>query len=285
MRLFILLCFPLITSAQRNYSGFIVDKITGQRISYATVGLIKQNIGVSADEQGAFSIHSSFDKEDSLRISSVGYKQAVLPVSEWVNGKIVALQQKLSVLGEVVISADRQKQAFTLNRFGHCSWHTYSIGLETIYQLAQRFEAPEEGMQLTELELCKDRSESVFRLRIYDVDSLSQGPSIDLVDSLIEIRSGEKHVKVNLEKYNIVIPRKRFFVAIEWLFIPFNEQLETDKIEGKKRYYTLYKPALRFVKNRNAIQGNVWQLHFNGKWSEIYASSQDHNFQITAKLR
>ena len=285
MRLLLLLFFPLITIGQKNCEGFIVDKITGNRIPYATVGLIKENKGVSADEQGVFSINSSFPKIDSLRISSVGYKTQVLPVSEWANGSVIALEQEPGLLGEVVVSANRQKQIYTLNSFRHCSSNWYQLGPETFYQIAQRFEAPQPGMQLTDLELCKDQSASIFRLRMYDVDSVNQGPSRDLADTVIEIRSREKHIRVDLEKYNIIIPGKGFFVAVEWLFIPFNEEQEKFKVRGRKSVHILYKPFIRYVTNRNTPKGNVWLQHFNGKWAEIYASCQNQNFQITIKLR
>ncbi|MBY0349173.1 MAG: carboxypeptidase-like regulatory domain-containing protein [Hydrotalea flava] len=262
-----------------------MDKTTGKGIPYATVGLIKENKGVSADEQGVFSINSSFPKLDSLRISSVGYETQVLPSWGWINGTIVELKQKESLLEEVVISSNPQTQAYTLNAFGRCSSNWYRTGLNTINQLAQLFDAPKAGMQLTELEICKDPSESIFRIRIYDVGSTYQFPTADLVDTIIDVKSSESHVRIDLENYNIVIPKKSFFIAIEWLFIPFNEQREKVKRNKRKTEWTYYKPALRYVDNRNAKLGIIWTLRFDGKWYKKPPSSQDFNFQITAKLR
>ena len=199
-------------------------------------------------------------------------------------GKPIELLQAGSLLKEIVIS-NKPKKNYTLNHYGHCSSNTYSIGRETIYQLAQLFEAPEQGLQLTQLELCKDRSESLFRLRVYDVDSASGTPSKDLVDSVIEVRSNEKYIQVNVESHGILIPGKKFFVAIEWLFIPSNEIIEEWKIQGKKAPHTTFKPIIRWVKDKNVKKGNVWRLHFNGGWSEMNSSWQDNNFQITATLK
>jgi hypothetical protein len=255
----------LITTGQKNCEGFIIDKVTGNRIPYATVGLIKENKGVSANGQGAFSINALLPKVDSLRISSVGYKTMMLPVSEWANGGTVALEQTPSLLREVIISTNQEKRVYTLNRFRSCSWNTFGTGLKAIYQLAQRFEAPEQWMQLTDLELCKDQGESIFRIRIYDIDSASQAPSKDLVDTVIEITSSEKHVQVNLEQYHIIIPSKNFFVAIEWLFVPFNEEFREENRNGRKTGHVYYRPFIRWVTNRKAKEGNVWLLHFDGK--------------------
>lgn len=284
MRLLIFLLCPLTMIAQKNCTGFVVDKITGAGIPYATVGLIRENIGVSANEQGAFRINSSLPKVDSLRISSVGYEPQVLAVSEWVNEGTVALRQKVGLLKDVVISSNRQRQIYSLNEFRRCSWNWYMTGLNTVNQLAQLFEAPKPQMQLTELELCKDPSESLFRIRVYDVDLIYGYPAKDLVDTVIEVRSRESHVRIDLESYHIVIPGKTFFVAVEWLFIPFNEQIEKVKRNGKKIDWMYYKPVMRFVSNRNLKHGAVWILRFDGKWHNS-PSDQNHNFQITTKLR
>jgi len=285
MRLFVLLLCPLITIGQKECNGFVLDKITGNKVPYATVGLTKENRGVSANAEGAFSINASFPQVDCLRVSSVGYVTQVLPVASWVNGKVVELRQETALLKEVVVVPNQKKQIYSLNKFSRCSWNSYHIGLETIYQLAQRFEAPREGMQLVELELCKDPSETVFRLRIYDIDSLSQSPFQDRADSVIEVRSSESHMRIDLEKYHVFIPGKSFFVAIEWLFVPLNEEQEKVKRSGRTTVHVFYKPFLRWVTNRNLKKGKVWRLNFNGKWSEIPRSNQDYNFQITTKLR
>jgi len=272
----------LITVGQKTYNGFVVDKNTGMGISYATIGLIKENKGVSANEQGAFSIHSSSNSLDSLRISSVGYETQILSLSEWKNGRIIQLQETSTLLKDIIVTTNRSKH--TLNKFNRCSWNSFQVGLEAIYQLAQRFEAPIEGMQLLELELCKDPAESIFRLRIYDIDSTTKGPGKDLADTVIEVKSKESYVRIDMEKSYIIIPGKSYFVAIEWLFIPYNIEEQKVKRNGKKTIRIFYKPFIRWRNNDNTIPGFVWQLEFNGKWaSRKY--SQNYNFQISTTLR
>jgi hypothetical protein len=284
MKLVVILFLPLITFGQKNCSGFIVETISGNIIPYATVGLTRENKGASANEDGAFSIISSFPQVDSLRISSVGYKTLIVAVSAWMNGGVVALQPEMRVLKNVIVSTGRQKKGYTLNEFGHCSWNWFQVGLKAVNQLAQRFEAPQHDMQLTELELCKDQLESIFRIRIYDLDSTCQCPSTDLANKVIEVRSKESHVRINLENYKIFIPGKSFFVAIEWLFIPFNAEHYSRKIDGRKTDWTYYKPEIRYVRNRNEKPLHVWELGFNGRWFTA-STFQDKNFQITAELR
>lgn len=284
MKQLLLLFLPLISFGQRNISGNIVDKTTGKGIPYATVGLIKQNKGISTNEQGAFAITSFFPKVDSLRISSIGYETLVVQVSDWVNGKVVEISPEVNMLDRVVISLNHSKKVYTLNKFGRCSWNWHQVGLETFSQLAQRFDAPGKNMQLIGLDLCKDPLESIFRIRIYDMDSITQGPFHDLVDTIIEVRSKGSKVHINLENHHIIIPGKSFFVAIEWIFISSNEELQKMKKKGKTTYSTYYKPFIKFVYNKEQEAINLWRLEFNGKWTEAIFL-KDYNFQITTTLR
>ena len=283
MRVVLLILFlPLITLGQKKCEGIVVDKSTGNKIPFATVALVKSNKGVSANEHGRFSIYSSM-KEDSILITSVGYVPVLYAVSKWINGTTVALEQRATNLREVIVSTREKKQIHPINQFGNCSLNWYYIGFETMYQLAQRFDAPEEGMRLSELAICKDATASIFRIRIYDVDSTCNCPSRDLVDSVIEVRSTDSRVNLNLEKFDVVIPGKSFFVAIEWVFIQSNEERQKIKRGNKKVEQVFYRPALRFVKRNQP--NRIWLLNFNGRWTEISSYEKDYNFQISPKMR
>lgn len=280
MKMLIILLMPLIAFGQKNCSGIIVNGNTGIGIPYATVGLLWTNTGVSANEKGEFTINVSSSKIDSLRITSVGYETLILPQVECKNGAVIKLKQVINLLEEVKVS-NKTNKVYTLNQFKRCSWNSYRTGLNATYQLAQRFKTPKQGMQLTEIELCKDPAESIFRIRVYDINSECQCPSNDLADTIIEVRSQESHVKVDLESFNIFIPGPEFFVSIEWLFIPFNE--EQEKLNRGKATFIYYRPAIKYVQDRNLRQGYLWKLGFNGRWSQ---TNLDHyNFQITTKLR
>ena len=283
MKFLALLFIPIATYSQTTCQGFIIEKGTGHKIPYANIGLVKQNTGVNADAHGRFSI-TSLLKGDSLRISCVGYEPQTYPAVDWKNGSMAALQPKSGSLREVIVAVNTDKKPYTLNRFAHCSWNWFQIELHTIYQLAQRFDAPKTGMQLQNLELCKDPAESIFRIHVYDIDSACQCPSSDLADTIIEVRSKESHVRIDLEDYVVTIPGKTFFVAVEWLFIPFNERREKEKRSGRRVTATYYNPAIRFVESRNTKPGNSWQLGFNGSWAQE-SFYRDDNYQITVTLK
>ena len=80
---------------------------------------------------------------------------------------------------------------------------------------------------------------------------------------------------IDLEKYDIILPEKDFFVAIEWIKIPYNESKMKIKYNGKKIIQTQYSPSI-FFKERNDNSSDfinpldIWQLTYQGKWIKFF---------------
>ena len=77
-------------------------------IPFAAVGIIKKNIGTTSTMEGTFSfIVSSNELEDSLEISSIGYKTFKIKVKDYINKKvkIVRLTEQLTQLDEVIVKS------------------------------------------------------------------------------------------------------------------------------------------------------------------------------------
>lgn len=226
MRKLLFLLLPICASAQKTYTGTIVNQRTNDKIPFATVGLIKENIGTNADEAGNFTLISKAGKpNDSLIISSVGYETLKLALVSFSN-PVIPLQEKQGYLKEVTVTA-RQKWIYeTLSKTGECGISAVtSNGAQT--QIARIFHAPVENAILSQVWICKtnpffENHKTIFRLRVYDMDTLTKGPAHELCDQVIEIKTSAKTVTVDIEQYKIHIPRD-FFVAIEWLRIPYNE--------------------------------------------------------------
>ena len=78
-----LLFFCLIATqffAQTTIKSRVVNAQNTEGIAYAAVGLVKENIGISTDENGYFELISN-EKDDSLMISCVGYLVVKISVS------------------------------------------------------------------------------------------------------------------------------------------------------------------------------------------------------------
>jgi hypothetical protein len=267
MRLLIIfICFSFFSFGQSELKGKIIDKKIKAAIPFATVGLVKENIGTNADEQGNFILVSQHQfANDSLIISCVGYETVRMPFDKYSLATPIELIERVTQLKEVTVLANHKWKSTTLNDFSGCGNHTLTTN-GTQSQAAQHFLAPVENSILTEVEICTGVGpfyfkRSRFRIRVYDMDSISKAPSSDLSDEVIEINSTGKHETADLEKYNIHIPHRDFFIAVEWLKIPDNiERQESNAVSD-----TLYRPHIGFKESVNN-SGEVWSLYYNNTW-------------------
>jgi hypothetical protein len=154
-------------------------------------------------------------------------------------------------------------------------------------QLAQKFEAPVDGVVLNHIYVQRlafvlnhgdymdlhqydftDLEHTKFRLRFYDVDPATGGPGKDLCDKLVEISStDQKQLNINLNNYNIIIPHKTFYIAIEWMRDYFNVGKVEDYSTKEYRYKTsiIYKPSIGISPN-TGNKLNIWALNFAYQW-------------------
>ena len=115
-------------------------------------------------------------------------------------------------------------------------------------------------------------------------------PAADLCNEVIEVNSDKRIVIINLEKYHIHTGQY-FFVAVEWLIIPYNEHRfkATNEETGVKSEYVEYKPYLHGKHFTGKVSlylpGNsspVWMLNYADKWMAL---PMFENVGIGAKVK
>ena len=274
----IMILLPFYAIGQHTLEGRVSDKTDSSGISYATIALMKSNTGINADVNGKFILTTqNLKQHDTLIISSVGYEMLKISMDDLPADMNFRLAQKQTTLNEVLINTRREWIYTVLNKFGNCGTHYYSA-TDYISQLAQHFHSDTGNYVLGEVEICKyaiaiiDPDKCIFRLRIYGMDPATGAPAADLTDSIIEVKTDERRTSINLEKYKINIPVHDFYIAVEWLKIPYNASREKMKINGKKTYYTDYSPLIcckdflrSDIYHRPASPG-VWIKDYTGRW-------------------
>lgn len=291
MRILLLLLFPFMVSAQSMLSGWVVDAKTKQPVAFATVGLIRANSGVTATEAGQFTIGTVQSLlKDTLVVSCVGYQTKKVAVKDLSGDSIrIELDAYVQELTPVVVGK-RDWNYVRLNEYSGCGNSSIgSSGYAT--QLAQRFSAPKAGAMLHRIQLCRFSiallvpEKTVFRLRVYDIDSLTGAPGADLCKRTIEVKTNKRTVIVDLDSLQIMIPRKEFFIAVEWLKLPINMDSRQMKMaDGKRVSYTSYRPSLYFS-NVQTPEVNYWQQSYDGKWREMPKLSGKTNLAMMAIVK
>ena len=106
--LFLFICFSFYSYSQSRIviEGSVVDEYELE-IPFASVGIIKKNIGVTSTEDGTFSfIVSNNELDDLLEISSIGFETYKIKIKDFIYGnKKITLKEKVSALEGVVVSA------------------------------------------------------------------------------------------------------------------------------------------------------------------------------------
>ena len=106
----LILCFlSLNFLAAQNLliDGSIIDD-NDFEIPFAAVGILKKNIGTTSTIEGTFSfIVSPNEIEDSLEISSIGFKTFKIKVKDYIDKKVktIRLSEQLTQLDEVIVKA------------------------------------------------------------------------------------------------------------------------------------------------------------------------------------
>jgi hypothetical protein len=278
---FFLFFFPLLSIGQIVHEGVVINKQTKENIQFATVRKVLENIGTSANENGKFSFMSKSLPNDTLIISSVGYVTTKFPVSQLPENLIFELNPYYSSLNNVLVRND-YKNTPTINQFSNCGFDTYTTN-GWIKQIAQLFQVQENNCLLSEINICTGGGKSIFRLKIYDKDTLSGKPSRDLLDTVLEINTSKRNIDFNLEKYNIIIPGKSFFVVIEWLFISENSYNEKTKMNGTIISFKKYRPNISIKSNKNNSSFiETWILGKDGRW---LPALENKVFLISAKVK
>ncbi|MEO7444598.1 MAG: carboxypeptidase-like regulatory domain-containing protein [Ferruginibacter sp.] len=268
MKIFIcLILFFNVCKAQSSLSGNIINNETKEPVPYVSIALLKQNKGTNSDQNGKFSISNSVI-EDTILFSSVGYNSLKMSVKSLEPGIIIELAPLISELDKIILDRSYNK-TIRLNDFYTCGINYLTTKVSA--QVAQLFRCPISNSILSSVTICKSGADAIFRLRIYDVDSTTNLPGKDLSDSLIEINSGKRHTVVNLEPYKIHINSDRFFIAIEWLMIPFNENHEKRDFSAEN---ISYNPLVALRKNKNMdLEETTYLKDFHQKWYKMRLGS------------
>lgn len=273
---FLLSFIPVIAFGQQSHK--VVNANTKDPVPYATVGFKNAKMWLTSDEKGDFMLDIDAHANDTLFISSVGYKPLKIAVSNILN--FIELEENSMSLKEVRLHSGKMQNEVRLNEFANCG-NDLSSTTGYITQVAKFFEAPVENAMLTDVYVCTSGGSATFRLRVYAMDTLTKAPSYDLIDTVVQIKTSKRRIHIPLESYHVYLQEKEFFVAIEWLKIPENEY----KTKFKNEILTTYMPYLSTKpisqKFKNNFRPNM-QLDFFGNWQK-YDLEKDLKLSVRLK--
>lgn len=209
--------------AQKSIKGKVLNFSDKKPLSFVTIALAHQHRGYTSDKDGNFEIPSQFaGKNDTLIISSVGYRTIRIPVSRALSQNEFWLSEETKTLDEVVVKNyvnAASEGSIAENTVYFRSWTTRRNGGEigrTIHVNSDDY-----VIDRVRLKLNSQCDTCILRLHIRE---MSRGlPDMDLLRdsvSIIATRHGfdDKYIEFDLRKYNLVVKKNRYvFVSLETL--------------------------------------------------------------------
>jgi hypothetical protein len=262
--------------------GAVADAESGEALPFASIMVLNQNLGTTADMTGHFSLKLPEDlRNDTLVVSYIGYNTKTICICE-VGSDRIHLVPKIIQL-ETFHFVPMQKKTRIINPFRVRSCfvpYTNELTRNDSFWLPFRPHEPtiealyfphhlvgNRNAFINEVWL-NTRSWSIpayFRLRVFEADE-NQKPSNDLVKEniIVEVTKKEELVKVNLEDYHLTFPENGIFIGFELMIRPENKK--TIPLPDNADSVTLYSPYLQYFRV-NKIDFTYW-LYAGGNWKE-----------------
>ncbi|WGH75826.1 carboxypeptidase-like regulatory domain-containing protein [Tenacibaculum tangerinum] len=278
MRVFLLFCFISTTIFSQTVvlKNTVIDWHTNEPVAYANISFLNENVGVSSDENGVFSLQINKQLLHSkVHISCLNYKDTIVLAST-LQSKPLKLQPKLYELEEVVISkkADRELVVDKYKRRDIRSGFSGRKG--SPWTVAKYFPYKNEyesvpflksiTVYFTSLML---RKKARFRIRLFKIDENTGEPSEDMLkeDLIVDVKKTNGKVEVDVSKLDIVFPQEGFFIGLERLHIPYNFHERTYTRNGSREKYkdTIVAPSFGAVFTKDTIF-----IKNRGKWRKHY---------------
>lgn len=245
----IILSWPCV--AQTAVRGKVLNAGTRQPIPYANIGIPNANVGTMSNQDGTFSIRipDKFDS-DSLVFSAIGFGKRKIPVGyfQFRNGGDVLLNEKITVLNDVVVSDKREK--LKVYEVGNKSVKGGVLEQDTLY--AGRSVAllidntRDQDMQFplylenVKLRILRNNLASFkFRIRLNAVDPITGAPAADLLEKSITLESTLRSGWLEFDVSDLgIIMYEPFFITFEQI----TDKNDRTKIANGYREYIRKNP-------------------------------------------
>ena len=274
----LILCFISFIS-QAQITATIKNPTDQKPIPYVNIWVENENIGVTADENGKFTIAAPSNSK--LVFNALGYDDKTLEASK-IN-EIVYLMPKVIELKEVKVInseiSERKVGSFLDENAKNSFANTSSNPL--IY--ARYFQYDTSFQKTPYLKSIKTSvfsftKKTVFNIRLYSKnDDGSPGVALTSQNILIETKKGYTSPEINITKLNIPFPENGLYVGLESLIIETNKYEMTHLLSppnskpNQKRAH--YSPNFNSVILKDSLF--TW-MYSEGKW-EIFSNNWPEN--------
>jgi hypothetical protein len=220
MRISILL-FLISYSISAQIKGVVKDSISGKPISFVNIWVQNENIGVSSEENGEFSINTT--KSKNLVFSALGYEKKIIKASD---ASIVNLNPKAFQLDEVIIAKRFETKIIEIGKSKTAIYQAFDNGPRIdvkYFPYYLKYKKTRYIKQVT-VETDSKIDDATIKIHFYSVDSNGYpGEELLTKDFITTVKKGINKNIYNISDFNLRIPKTGLFVGFEKLIIEKNK--------------------------------------------------------------
>lgn len=285
----VLVFFATLSYAQPiSFSGTVIDGHTKEPVSFASVYFARSPLGKTTDSAGRFSFVINNFKDDTLKVSFIGFEIYQLPISRLQNNQDLNIQlERGTAKGEVVIKAKwnrglflwkkimskkKQYNRYDLNNFSYEAYNKLEIDIKNFNAdkakknfILKNFSFIFDNMDST--------SEAAPFLPAYLIESLSDYAYQKNPKKFYENIKASQTKGFNNESFSKLLGVMNQNVSIYSNFVnvmdkdfisPFNDNADayyiftvpdTQVVNGGKQYHFVFRPKRP---GQNTFEGDAW---------------------------
>ncbi len=212
-------------SKELMLSGIIQDSKTKKKLDYVNIGVLNKDIGTVSNKNGLFEFKLfESNKNDTLRISMIGYKSKTLLVKNLLNKKNkihINLDEEISELDEVVITAKNWKRKVLGNKtkstfIGHVFYYE-QLGKEMGIRMNVGRRPKIVDSFNFHISYNRFSARAIFRLNMYKIENGKPTENIMRNNVLIAVDPKQTGmISTDLRDYDIVLSED-VITTLEWV--------------------------------------------------------------------
>jgi CarboxypepD_reg-like domain len=262
-RLLIVLFFVSL-SLSAQIKGIVVDQ-NNNPIAYANIWVENENIGASTEENGSFVINI-IDKNKNLIISALGFEKKTIKASE---AEKIKLNATIYQLNEVVILNKKETKTIEIGKTDNIIYQAFENGPRIDAKYFPHNISYKKTKFIKQVSIYTDSKidNASIKIHFYDVDTNGlPGQELLVKNLIVEVKKGQRRTFFDVSEYNLLIPQKGIFVAVERLIIEKNKLEKTikDVITNTSKTQKTYYPLLLY----GYVENPFLCTFYGGKWNK-----------------
>jgi hypothetical protein len=265
MKIFVPLFFLFSLSLSAQIKGVVIDSLSGKPIPYVNIVVENESIGSTSEEDGSFVVYTS-EKSKRLLFSALGFEKKTVPVNET---KTVQLKPIEYELQEVMISNRLQTKEIEIGKTNSAISQAFDYGPRIDTKFFPYLPQYKKTKFIKQVSIVTDNKieDALIKIHLYEVND-DGFPGKELIEKelFVTIQKGTRTHKIDVSKYNLVIPKKGIFIGFEKLLIERNklEKTITDSNTKTTKVVRTYYPYVLY----NYIERPFLFTFVGGKWKK-----------------